>query len=182
MKIYSPKQKGQGYAFEFLWNLIKVMLWIYLWGGSTCPHLLGFMFGNENYQKVSSSWCQLVFFNKMIANLHIVRTLLTNLHTKNPYDVMSKMKCHFFEVIQNHNRVWFAKLKLEQKLEFYFILRNRPQPDLGFNFFWNQYGDPIHSTRTKIEGSSYCIKQKPPKPPNTRLLLVYNYFLAPPWH
>jgi hypothetical protein len=98
MKIYSPKQKGQGYAFEFLWNLIKVMLWIYLWGGSTCPHLLGFMFGNENYQKVSSSWCQLVFFNKMIANLHIVRTLLTNLHTKNPYDVKSAMKCHFFFV------------------------------------------------------------------------------------
>ncbi len=49
MKIFSPKQKGQGYANEFLWNLIKVVLWIYLWGGNTCPHVLGFMFGNENY-------------------------------------------------------------------------------------------------------------------------------------
>jgi hypothetical protein len=26
MKIFSPKQKGQGYANEFLWNLIKVVL------------------------------------------------------------------------------------------------------------------------------------------------------------
>jgi hypothetical protein len=51
----------------------------------TCPHVLGFTFGYENYKRVSSNWYQLVLFNKMITILRLVRTLLTNLHTtRNP--------------------------------------------------------------------------------------------------
>ncbi len=38
--------------------------------------------------------------------------------------------------IQNHNKVWFAKPELEPKPEFYCILRNRPEPDPKFHFFW----------------------------------------------
>jgi hypothetical protein len=33
-----------------------------------CEKVLDIMFGNENFEKVSSNWCQLVLFSKMIIN------------------------------------------------------------------------------------------------------------------
>jgi len=36
------------------------------WGRNMCPRVLDIMFGNENFEKVSSNWGQLILFNKMI--------------------------------------------------------------------------------------------------------------------
>jgi hypothetical protein len=36
MKTCSPNQKGQGHTNGLSWNIIKMVLWIYMWGENTC--------------------------------------------------------------------------------------------------------------------------------------------------
>jgi len=92
-KSYNPKQEG--HTNELSWNLIKVVAQIYLWGKNLVHGVLDIMFSNENFEKVSSNWDQLVLFNKMIINAFLI-ILLVNLHiTGNFWDVKNAMKCHF---------------------------------------------------------------------------------------
>jgi hypothetical protein len=55
-KSYSWKWKDQRCSNKFSWNLTKVVVWIYLWGGNTCLKVLYIMFGSENFERISFNW------------------------------------------------------------------------------------------------------------------------------
>jgi hypothetical protein len=44
MKILYLKQEVQGHTNEFSWNLTKLVLWIYLWGGNIVQKVLDIIF------------------------------------------------------------------------------------------------------------------------------------------
>jgi hypothetical protein len=73
MKIlYSKTRKSRVYQWIFM-IFNRVMLWIYLCEvkGIFYQGVLYIVFENENFDKVSSNWNQLILFNKIIIMLFL---------------------------------------------------------------------------------------------------------------